>query len=248
MAKKQLRLAETLALGTEIPVTRESVDWLFDFALRPGEIVSVGDNRGKWFRARVTKCSTEELRVLVFEEMDQSPESDLFLVLLQAVPNKERMELVIEKSVELGVDVIQPFFSERSYQLEELPQAKWRRWQDRARKAADQCRRGKVPRVLEPRKLDAALEVASAAEVGVVLYENERENRLKDFLAAKAGAKSCALIVGPEGGFAPEEIRALRGLGICPVSLGGRILRTETAAIVGLGLIQFCLGDLGGRS
>ena len=245
--KQDISLKLVLNLGDEIDLERESADWVFDFAPRPGSIISLKDKGGKWFRGRALKCSPDQVRVVIFEAMAKSPESDLFLILLQAVPNKERMELIIEKAVELGVDVIQPFFCKRSYRLSELPHAKWRRWQERARKASDQCRRGKVARVLLAKELEEAMEVSTVAELGMVLYEKERGQGMIDVLQKKKNARSCALVAGPEGGFEESEIERLRGKGIIPVSLGGRVLRTETSSIVGIGIVQFWLGDLGGN-
>lgn len=244
--KQDLSLKPGLKLGDELELDRQSASWVFDFALRPGSIVSVKGKDGKWFRARALSCAPDRVRVLVFESMGKSPESDLYLVLLQAVPNKERMELIIEKSVELGVDVIQPFFSKRSYRLEDLAQGKWRRWQEWSRKASDQCRRGKVARVLEPKKLEDAFEVSTVAELGMVLYEKESGRGMIEVLEKNQKAKSCALFAGPEGGFEESEIKWLEQRGVMAVSLGGRILRTETSSIVGTGIVQFYLGDLGG--
>lgn len=244
--KQDISLKLALNIGDEVDLDRGSADWVFDFSLRPGNIISLKDKEGRWFRARALKCGPDQIRVLVFEGMLKSPESDLFLILLQAVPNKERMELIIEKAVELGVDVIQPFFSQRSYRFEDLAQSKHGRWQERARKASDQCRRGKVPRVLSPQKLEQAVEVSTVAELRMVLYEKERGQGIMEFLQKKKKAKSCALVAGPEGGFEESEIEWLKGKGLTPVSLGGRILRTETSSIVGIGIVQFFLGDLGG--
>jgi 16S rRNA (uracil1498-N3)-methyltransferase len=244
--KRSLKLGVALELGGEFDLEYSSAAWVFEFGPRPGSILSLEGNDDRWFRARALSIGKDSLRVKVFEEMPRSPESDLFMVLLQAVPNRERMELIIEKAVELGVDVIQPFFSKRSYRFEDLPQPKWRRWQDRALKASVQCRRGKVVKVLEPRKLEQALEVSTATELGMVLYEKERGRGLVELLEQHKAAKSCTLISGPEGGFEQSEVDWLTSLGIVPVSMGGRILRAETSSIIGVGVVQFYLGDLGG--
>ena len=243
--KQDLSVGVLLRVGEEAEVERASSEWLFDFGLRAGSMVSLKSADGKWLRGRVVKAGADRARVLIFEALEQPMESRLELILLQAIPNKERMELIVEKAVELGVDLIQPFFSARSYRLSDLPQQKWRRWQEKARKASDQCRRGKVPKVLAPAKLEEALEVSKESELKVVLYEGEGRAGLKGFLQKHKGAGSCSVCVGPEGGFEESEIVKMRGFGFMPVSLGGRILRTETAAIVGMGVIQFYLGDLG---
>lgn len=234
-----------LGVGKESGLRRSEAGWLEDFKLRRGSILSLQDQAGKWFRARVTELNESELRFKVFAELKRPVESGLFLILLQAIPNQERMELIIEKSVELGVDQIQPFFSRRSYGLAELKQKKWHRWQERARRAAEQSRRGLVPEVFAPKFLEDAVQVCGGVELKLVLYEGEAERGLREFLEAKNLVRSCALAVGPEGGWEGEEIEGLKGKGFVAVGMGGRILRVETAAITGVGMVQYILGDLG---
>jgi len=244
--KRNLSLAQAFFKDGEFELTSSEAGWLFEFGLRRGSLVSVEGADGRWFRGRVLGCEPGLVRLKIFEEMARSPESSLELSLLQAVPSRERMELIIEKAVELGVDIIQPIFSERSYKLSDFAQPKWRRWQERALRAAVQCRRGMVPGVLEPRPLRVS--ALSFRDVGLklVFYEGECEHGLLEVLEGHRGVSSCALVSGPEGGFSEGEIDWLKGEGFIPVSLGGRILRAETSAIVGTGLVQFYLGDLGG--
>lgn len=244
--KRNLSLGIALRKDEEFFLVKAEAWWLFEFGLRRGSLVSLEGADGKWFRGRVVGDEPERVRVRVFEELAQSPESSLEFILLPAVLNKERMELIIEKAVELGADIIQPFFSERSYHLSDYPQPKWRRWQDRAVKASMQCRRGAVARVLEPNSLKDAVLVSREAELKLVLYEGERDQGLREVLEKAKRVSSCALASGPEGGFAPREIGWLKEQGFIPVSLGGRIVRAETSAIIGAGIVQFYLGDLGG--
>lgn len=242
MMKKEWKIGLKLAVNEEVELSRREVKWLESFKLRRGSLVSLQDESGKWFRARVVELSDDRLRVKVFEELLKPVESELFLILLQAVPNKERMELIIEKAVELGVDVIQPFFSTRSYRVDDFVQKKWHRWQERARKASEQCRRGIVPQVMELKNFPEAMAIGEKAELRMVLDEAEEEMTIKEFLNRKKEVKSCALVVGPEGGWERQEIEILKQKGFMPVSMGGRILRVETAAIIGVGIIQYVLG------
>ena len=245
MLGKDFRLGFKIELGGEFWLEEKEARWLKGFEPRKGKILSICDERGRWFRARVLGKQGQRVRLLVFEELLGAVESGLFLVLVQAIPNKERMELIIEKAVELGVDMIQPVFTFRSYRLCDLPQKKWHRWQERARRASEQSRRGVVPLVSEPLPLREAVGNFSELELKIVLWEKEKKLGLKELLQAKKDIQSVVLINGPEGGLEEAEIQFLKRFGFVPVSLGARIFRTETSAIVSVGLIQFYLGDLG---
>ncbi len=245
LMEKKYRLRKEISLGKEFWVDELEASWLKGFQLRKGKLISLCDKRGRWFRARVVERQGERIKLLAFEELGGRLESRLFSTLVQAIPNKERMELIIEKAVELGVDLIQPVFTLRSYQLSDLPQKKWHRWQERARRASEQCRRGTVPLVLEPGSLKEVVGNFSQMDLKIVLWEREKERGLKEVLEEKRGAKSVVLVNGPEGGLEQEEVEFLNNSGFISASLGARILRTETSAIIGLGLVQFYLGDLG---
>lgn len=240
--KLDLKLGIELGMDRDFEISRNDAFWLEGFALRQGSILSLQDKRGKWFRVRLTSLSETDLRFRVFEEMRDSVESELELILLQAIPSRERMELIIEKTVELGVDLIQPVFSLRSYGFEDFPQKKWHRWQERARKASEQSRRGIVPKVLEPVPLLEATDFVRKMELKLVFDEAEVSNTLKGFLGFQSRVRSCVLAVGPEGGWERSEIDMLKELGFVPVFFGRRIMRVETAAIVGVGIIEYVLG------
>jgi 16S rRNA (uracil1498-N3)-methyltransferase len=166
------------------------------------------------------------------------------IILLQALPEKERMELIIQKATELGVSTIIPFRSERSISLEEreAKQKKAHRWQEIAVKAVQQSRRAKVPRVEHYRQFIEALGICMEDGLKILFYEKKGEN-LKSLLRQYQPKKIYAM-VGPEGGFTEEEVILAKHQGFIPVKLGQRILRTETAAIALVGILQYELGDL----
>jgi 16S rRNA (uracil1498-N3)-methyltransferase len=212
---------------------------------RRGSIVTLTDSEGKDFRGRVLRLSKEEASILIFESFPFSTESPLEIILLQALPEKERMELIIQKVTELGVSAIVPFRSARSISLEEREarQKKSHRWQHIAIRAVQQSRRAKVPWVGECRSFEEALEDSRGNGLKIVLWEKEGEN-LKNILKQHHTGK-IYVSVGPEGGFTEEEVKQARDQGFVPVKLGQRILRTETAAITLVGILQYELGDLG---
>ena len=211
---------------------------------RVGGIVTLTDSEGDDFRGRVVRLSKEKALVLIFEAFPSPTESPLEVILLQALPEKERMELIIQKATELGVSTIIPFKSGRSISLEEreAKQKKAHRWQEIAVKAVQQSRRARVPRVESYRSFQEALKVSKGEGLKIVLYEKEGED-LKNVLRRYQLKKICAM-VGPEGGFTAEEVELAKDKGFIPIKLGQRILRTETAAITLVGILQYELGDL----
>jgi 16S rRNA (uracil1498-N3)-methyltransferase len=235
-----------IIVGREFILDEEDLEGLSGFSLRPGKIVTLTDSRNKYFRARITCLEWKSARAFVFEEMPAA-ESEIEVILLQALPSRERMELIIEKTTELGVDVIVPFHSERSAALEDRDssQKKSHRWQVRALRAAEQCRRSKVPFIAPYGGLEDALLWTRDSQLKLMLWEKERADGLKDLLRANQGVRIVSLLAGPEGGLTEREAGLLAKRGFRPVSLGGRILRTETAAIAGVAIIQYELGDLG---
>ncbi len=233
--------------GQKIRITGEGLDGLTSRKARPGELVTLTGEGGKEFRGRVLSINRREAWVLVFESLVPPTETPAKIILLQALPDKERMELIIQKATELGVYSIVPFKSKRSISLEERErkQPKAHRWQSIAIKAAKQSRRGRVP-LLEPYcEFSEALRYAEGSGLKVILWERGDKNPLRDVLRSKGNYGQVTLMVGPEGGFEAEEVRRAEERGFIPITLGGRIMRTETAAILLVGILQYELGDLG---
>jgi len=229
---------------------------------RRGRILTVTDSQGRDFRGRVLRLAREEAAILIFDAFPLPTESPVEIILLQALPEKERMELIIQKVTELGVSAIVPFKSERSITLDkrEAKQKKSHRWQHIAVRAVQQSRRARVPLVGEYRSFREALDYCERGSLKILLWEKEGR-KLKEVLRAYGGlnppfekggaggfegfsSNRIHAMVGPEGGFAEEEIRMAKEAGFVPVKLGQRILRTETAAITLVGILQYELGDL----
>jgi len=262
----------TLETGNEVILEGPPLEALRVQGGRLGSLITLTDSEGKDFRGRVLRLSKEKASVLIFESFPSTTESPLKIILLQALPEKERMELIIQKATELGVSSILPFKSQRSISLQERDsrQKKSHRWQDIAMRAVQQSRRARVPTIEKYRSFVEALEYCREEGLKVLLWEKEGKS-LRDVLkkysasdpsfenfilspplekGGEGGFKSgCPertyIMVGPEGGFTEEEVRLAEKKGFIPVKLGQRILRTETAAIVLIGILQYELGDLG---
>lgn len=219
---------------------------LFLWQARIGSAITVTNHQGMLFRARLTSIDKDSAGLLIFEGLGKNgffPE----ITLLQALPEKERMELIIQKSTELGVLKIIPFKSEKSISLEEREsrQKKSHKWQEIALKAAKQSRRDSIPEVGSCVGFKEALESVRDTDLKVILWENAKEPALKTLLIdKKAQAKTITVMSGPEGGFTEAEIKEARASGFIPVTLGGRVLRAETASIISVALIGYELEGL----
>ncbi len=212
---------------------------------RVGSLITLTDSEGDHFRGRVVSLSKEAASILIFDAFPSPTESSLEVILLQALPEKERMELIIQKSTELGVSAIVPFKSEQSISLEEreAKQKKAHRWQEIAVKAVQQSRRAKIPRVEPYHSFQEALDLCGKEGLKILLWEKEGESLRR--ILRKIRPQKVYVMVGPEGGFREEEVVLAKNKGFVPVKLGQRILRTETAAITLVGILQYELGDLG---
>lgn len=231
-------------IGKEVLMKGPPLEALCFQSGRVGSLVTLTDSEGSDFRGRVIRLSETEASIFIFDTFPSPTESSLEIVLLQALPEKERMELIIQKVTELGVSTIIPFKSERSTSLKEreAKQKKAHRWQHIAVKAVQQSRRARVPCVGECQAFQEVLEDCGKDGLRVLLWEKEGEN-LKSVLRQQPTQKVYAM-VGPEGGFTEDEVKLAKKKGFIPVKLGQRILRTETAAITMVGILQYELGDL----
>lgn len=214
---------------------------------RPGEIISITDRTGCYFRGRVFRITAKVCEVRLFERAPKAVESPLDILLLQALPEKERMEWIIQKSTELGVNTIVPFYSKRSTTIEERErgQKKAHRWPIVAQRAAKQCRRGRAPVITPYTSLTHALSYGTESDLKIMLWEKARDKGINTLLDDNLRPFRVCLLVGPEGGFDDDEAELAQGAGFHLVGLGPRILRTETAAIGIVSIIQNRYGDLG---
>ncbi len=234
----------TVDLNQEVLIEGPPLEALHFQGAGVGSIVTVTDAAGRDYRGRVLRFSKSEASVLIFDRFPSPTESSIEIFLLQALPEKERMELIIQKATELGVSAILCFKSKRSVSLEEREskQKKAHRWQAIAVKAVQQSRRAEVPPVAYYPSLEDVLKACDRHGLKILLWEKEGEH-LKHVLR-QSPSRTIYAMVGPEGGLGEEEVHLAKAHGFRPVNLGQRILRTETAAITVVGILQYELGDL----
>jgi 16S rRNA (uracil1498-N3)-methyltransferase len=214
--------------------------------LGPGDVVTAADGRGGAWQVRLLTVG-ERATGAILGAAAPAAESPLAIALVQAVPKGDRMDTVVRASTELGVARILPALTDRTVVRLDAARARdrARRWQRIAREAAKQCGRAVVPTVEAPRPLAEWIADEGEADLRLCFWEEDGVP-LGRALEEHAGARRVVVIVGPEGGLAADEVARAGAAGYVAVSLGQRILRTDTAGPAIVAMLQYALGDLGG--
>jgi 16S rRNA (uracil1498-N3)-methyltransferase len=208
-----------------------------------GDEITLADGSGKEYLCRLTKIRDEECTAEVISEQISHSESPAEITLYMAYPKSDKLELIIQKSVELGAARIVPFESSRCIKRPkaEKIEKQTARLQRIAEEAAKQCGRARLPIVREPISFKKMLEEAATAELSLFCYEGGGTRSLKEVLSSDTAPSSISVIIGSEGGFSPEEAEAAVAAKLTPVNLGPRILRCETAPMYALSAISYQL-------
>jgi 16S rRNA (uracil1498-N3)-methyltransferase len=238
-----LRFAGPLAVGHKLTLDAEQVNALRFRQLNTKEAFTLQDADGRFYRASLTALSADRGEALVYEAMARSPESPLQLTLLCAVLGRQRMLGVIQKATELGISCVMPVLSERSLGPEALEHEKAHAWPAQALRAARQCRRASIPDVRSAVPLTSALDDPLFRGAEQRFYLDDRPSQ-RGLGGEPTKPRSVAFVTGPEGGFSDDERALLSARGVSSLELGGRVLRAETAVLVGLTLLQHVYGDM----
>lgn len=208
--------------------------------MRPGEQLIIVDATGEEVLAEVTNPDKNATSVAVIKRQANTSEPPCKVTLYQSISKGERMDLTIQKSVELGVTRIVPVLSERCIVKMDGKDSKVDRWQKIALEAARQSGRGIVPEVAQPVKFKNALAQLEDYDFALFPWEEEHGKTLKEVISGKTKAgDKIAVFIGPEGGFTEEEASAAAEAKAVNVTLGPRILRTETAGPAVLSMVLY---------
>jgi 16S rRNA (uracil1498-N3)-methyltransferase len=207
--------------------------------MEAGQWLTLFNGDGLDYQAQILEAGRKSLRVHVSESSDPATESPLSITLGQVMSRGDRMDYAIQKATELGVTHIQPLTSERcEVKLSgDRERKRIANWQQVAISAAEQCGRARIPQVASPLKLGDWLN-SCTQDLRLVLHD--RGSPLGNNATLPA---SIALLVGPEGGLAEQEIDSAHNAGFLPLALGPRVMRTETAPVAALSLCQWLWGD-----
>jgi 16S rRNA (uracil1498-N3)-methyltransferase len=213
--------------------------------LRTGDPVQAFDGHGARWAAQLVTAGRDQAMVRLLAPEPALPDSPLALSLVQCLSSADHMDFTIEKAVELGVSVIRPVSSARSVVRLDAERAARRlaHWQRLVVAACRQCGRDRLPLITEPQPLARWLAGRNAQTTGWVLSPQAAAGLAAD--AACLRPSRAELLIGPESGLSEEELGAARAAGLRPASLGPRVLRTETAGLAAVVVLQSVLGDLG---
>ena len=256
--------------NNKLTITGEKARYLVSvLRFRKGEELTVFDGTGICLRVMISRADRREVIAEVTEEIPCDTESHINIAFVQGILKGEKMDMVIQKTTELGVKEIIPVITERSQLRETRKTARWRRI---AEEASRQSGRSRVPVIRDPVKFkeffseqtfmnyppQSPLTKGGIEGRGLIFYEEGGMNLSEAVLRVRMhdtgytmqdkrnhASPPIYVVIGPEGGFTKEEVTLAKEKGLLVTSLGNRILRAETAAISALTLVQFLLGDMG---
>lgn len=212
--------------------------------MRIGEEVTVSDGQGMEYLCEVQEFEEEQVLLKIVEMKNSDTELPSKIYLFQGLPKQEKMELIVQKCVELGVYAVVPVSMKRCVVKLDAKKGvkKVERWNGIAASAAKQSGRGIVPEVMPVMSYKEALEMAKNLDVILVPYEcAEGMEHTKKLIQSVRPGQSVGIFIGPEGGFDPDEIELAKKAGGQVVTLGKRILRTETAGLTLMSVLMFHL-------
>jgi len=225
--------------------------------MTPGDEAFVFDGCGNEFRGRFSRVSDDRAEVEISDSLSDEVESPLNLILAQALAKGEKFDFIVQKATELGVSRITPLMTRYAdIRLDEKQKiSRTERWRRISLESTKQCGRRRLVQITEPLSIYQFMSVVESsnhaaeenADHSLLLFSERGGVGVNEALGEASNSRPIVALVGPEGGWSDDELETLNDYGCKPVTLGPRIIRTETAALVAITLIQHALGDLSSR-
>ncbi len=240
--------------GTEGKILGDDVKHIYKvLRLNEGEKVVLNNCEGKEYLGEIQSVGKQEIIVNILEELSTNNESRVNITLFQGLPKGQKMDLIVQKGTELGIKEFVPIITDRVDVKLKGEFKKLERLNRIALEAAKQSKRSIIPNVREVIEFNEALNELQRLDLILVPYENAENFGFKSLVKELSdknvdlnSIENIGVVIGPEGGFEESEIETLKHKGAYIITLGNRILRTETAGFVATSLIQYELADLGG--
>ena len=231
----------------EIVITGPDVNHIRNvLRMRAGEELLAADGQGSEYRCILRELQDSEIRAEICRKLSGSAELPSRITLFQGLPKSDKMDLIIQKCVELGVFRIVPVTTKRTVvKLDaKKEESRRKRWTAVSESAAKQSGRGIIPEISGVQSFREAVEEAGELDVCLIPYEKaENMARTREILSGIPAGASIGVFIGPEGGFEEEEVREAMEAGARPITLGRRILRTETAGMAVLAMLGYLLEE-----
>jgi 16S rRNA (uracil1498-N3)-methyltransferase len=231
--------------GGKIYVEKEESHHIIDvMRLREGDSVTAFDGTGKEYSGKVSSINNKRVAIDILGVKTVQRMRPISISLAQAVPKRDSMDLIVQKATELGADEIIPFESSRTVVKAkgERRQHKIGRWQKIAIEASKQCGRAELPEIRDIEYFADILGRIDRYDLTIMPCLSEKAARLKSALMNTNTPKKLLVIIGPEGGFSEKEIDGAAQKGVCLITLGNLVLRSDTAAITTLSILNYALG------
>ena len=236
----QIREKEIVITGPDVNHIRNVL------RMRGGEELLAADGQGSEYRCILRELQDSEIRAEICRKLSGSAELPSRITLFQGLPKSDKMDLIIQKCVELGVFRIVPVTTKRTVvKLDaKKEESRRKRWTAVSESAAKQSGRGIIPEISGVRGFKEAVEEAGELDVCLIPYEKAEDMaRTREILSGIPAGASIGVFIGPEGGFEEEEVREAMEAGARPITLGRRILRTETAGMAVLAMLGYLLEE-----
>lgn len=236
-----------LYASSRIKLSGDELYHLWVMRFTPGDVINITNGSGHRYRAKIIEMTRAQavLKVVGEEILPQRPRPKITLG--QGIPRFNKIEFILQKATELGMDCIYPLQTERSFlrKGKSLSPNRWQRWKKIITEAAKQSGRADLPSLFIPQTIDSFLKEGSESALKICLWEgSDPKQRLKVLLRGINRPDSISILIGPEGSFSQEEIEKVRASGYHISTCGPRIMRVETAAITCITICQYEWGDL----
>lgn len=237
-------VAATNLAGGRAVIRGRDAEHIKVLRMRPGEEIIISDGEGTDYLGYIVRVGECESEVEITEERPSAAEPTVRVSVLAGLPKGERADFLVQKCTELGAAEISFFSCTRCVAKAANMDKKLERWRRIAQEAAMQSGRGTIPKVWYLEDFGRALNEAVHRDIGLFLYETGERVTLKEAIESKPGARTAALITGPEGGFESFEAELARQVGLSVCAMGPRILRCETAPMAALTALMYATDNL----
>lgn len=226
--------------GEKVYLNKENANHIINvLRYKIGDEIEISAGDGYDYICEIEEIKNCEIVAKIIDCFGNNSEPKTKITLYQGLPKGEKMEMLIQKCVEIGVENIVPIYTERTIvKLSGKEDKKIARWNKISEAAAKQSRRGKIPIVENIISFEKAIEICQENDLNIIPYEKEEENTIKNIIKSFEGEK-IGVFIGPEGGFTEKEISLAIKNNLKPATLGKRILRTETAGMVATAILLY---------